>query len=585
MQLQYPLAERIGDPSLLVGREKEFKELHEWIARIPDRLSKSRALLGRRKSGKTAILQRIFNELWSANEMVIPFYISIPESRIWHQDFASLYYRTFATQYISFLKRDPTLVHKLPLNLEQILDHGIELANESLIDNTKQMIYEEGRERSGLMWEIAYNAPHSTAAVQNQRFVVMIDEFQYLSTNIYMDKATETSPNTTMPGSFHHVSESKLAPMLVAGSYIGWMQTIMHRHLKAGRLSRRFISPYLEEGEGLDAVYQYAEVFKVPISNDTAYSINDLCGYDPFFISCVIQSDYAEKDLTDPDGVTATVDYEVQTPTSELAGTWYEYIQGTVKRINDRYGKQMILHLSKHNNRTWTPKQLKEALYLDEDENRLYEKLIALAKGDLIQENPFNDKFQGLQDGTLNLILRHHFEEEIKKFKPDLRADFEKKLAASEAKRRSIQNRYNDLVGKTAEHYLATKMKTRKRFKLSAFFNDVPTGDPYDTRLNMYDVRTRVYIQREDGLNRELDIVAKTTDERILLVEVKKEKRKSGTEYVKEFVEKVTLYQRLHPENVVLAGFLSLGGFTEDALELCREHDIGWSNNLDGVSF
>ena len=140
-------------------------------------------------------------------------------------------------------------------------------------------------------------------------------------------------------------------------------------------------------------------------------------------------------------------------------------------------------------------------------------------------------------------------------------------------------------MGRTAEHYLATQMKTRKRFKLSAFFNDLPSGKPYDTRLNIDNVRTRLYIQREDGLNRELDIVATTTDERILLVEVKKEKRKSGIEYVEEFVEKVALYQQLHPEKVVLAGFLSLGGFTEDALDLCRKQGIGWSNNLDGVSF
>ncbi|MEM7534072.1 MAG: hypothetical protein AAF639_17955 [Chloroflexota bacterium] len=277
------------------------------------------------------------------------------------------------------------------------------------------------------------------------------------------------------------------------------MKDIMRRHLRAGRLSRRFISPYLEEDEGLDAVYKYAEVYKVPISNDTAYNINDLCGYDPFFISCVIQSDCPEKDLTKPKGVTATVDYEVQTPTSELADTWYEYIQDTVKRINERSGKQILLHLSKYNDRTWTPKQLKEALHLEDDENSIHEKLIALAKGDLIQDHSVSIRFQGLKDGTLSLILHHHFAEEIKDYQPDLRADFEKKLAQSEAKRRSIQNKYNDLVGKTAEHYLATQMKTRKRFKLSAFFNDVPTGDPYDKRLNMHDVRTRVYIQREDG--------------------------------------------------------------------------------------
>jgi len=86
--MQYPLPEIIGNPDLLVGREKEFGLLDKWISRIPDRLSKSRAILARRKSGKTAIVQRIFNRLWSENGEVIPFYINIRERKIWFPDFA-----------------------------------------------------------------------------------------------------------------------------------------------------------------------------------------------------------------------------------------------------------------------------------------------------------------------------------------------------------------------------------------------------------------------------------------------------------------------------------------------------------------
>ena len=63
--MQYPLPEKIGNPDLFVGREKEFALFDKWISQIPDRLSKSRAILARRKSGKTAFVERIFNRLWS----------------------------------------------------------------------------------------------------------------------------------------------------------------------------------------------------------------------------------------------------------------------------------------------------------------------------------------------------------------------------------------------------------------------------------------------------------------------------------------------------------------------------------------
>lgn len=80
-EMQYPLKEKIGDPDLLVGREKEFAHFRKWIAGMPRELSKSRAILGWRKSGKTTFVQRLFNEIWSANGQVISFFTAFPSIR------------------------------------------------------------------------------------------------------------------------------------------------------------------------------------------------------------------------------------------------------------------------------------------------------------------------------------------------------------------------------------------------------------------------------------------------------------------------------------------------------------------------
>ncbi|KPA15510.1 ATPase domain protein, prokaryote domain protein, partial [Candidatus Magnetomorum sp. HK-1] len=72
--MQYPLAETIGNPDLFVGRHEEFERLNEWLELIPKRLSMSTVILARRKSGKTAILERVFNQVWSNNDLgIIPF--------------------------------------------------------------------------------------------------------------------------------------------------------------------------------------------------------------------------------------------------------------------------------------------------------------------------------------------------------------------------------------------------------------------------------------------------------------------------------------------------------------------------------
>ncbi len=95
--MQYPLQEKIGDPDLLVGRELEFNNFGKWLTLIPRKLSKSRVILARRKSGKTAFVQRIFNQLWSENGDVIPFYFDIAEKKIWYPNLAVKYYALLKT--------------------------------------------------------------------------------------------------------------------------------------------------------------------------------------------------------------------------------------------------------------------------------------------------------------------------------------------------------------------------------------------------------------------------------------------------------------------------------------------------------
>ena len=88
----------------------------------------------------------------------------------------------------------------------------------------------------GSMWESAYELPHRLAGLYDQRFLVIIDEFQNLSNYVYPDQNFQTSPIDTLPGSFHSVVESKIAPMLVTGSYVSWLIEISGKYLEAGRL-------------------------------------------------------------------------------------------------------------------------------------------------------------------------------------------------------------------------------------------------------------------------------------------------------------------------------------------------------------
>jgi len=216
--------------------------------------------------------------------------------------------------------------------------------------------------------------------------------------------------------------------------------------------------------------------------------------------------------------------------------------------VNDRNAKDILLFLSQHADRDWMPRELKKELSLDLDINQIQKKLEILSEADVIERGISDIQFRGLSDGTLSLIIRHRFADEINNFIPNLKQEFSEQIKTLMAENRQLRGKLNALSGKMAEHLLATAFRSKKRFALSAFFQNAADT----TRLNLIDVKERVHIQREDGKSMEIDIVANSNCGRVVLVEVKKTQDKTGFKTVEDFQEKVEIYKTLFPEKTIL---------------------------------
>ncbi len=110
------LKEKIGNPDLFTGRKKELSFFLKWIEGTKKEISMSTAALSRRKTGKTALLQRLYNLTFEKNDGVIPFYYDVKEGKQWAVNFCNDFYLTFILQYIAFKSRN---AHYLNLDAEQ----------------------------------------------------------------------------------------------------------------------------------------------------------------------------------------------------------------------------------------------------------------------------------------------------------------------------------------------------------------------------------------------------------------------------------------------------------------------------------
>lgn len=448
--MKYVLEERIGDPSLFCGRKRPMELLINWANTIPRKIAKSRALLGRRKSGKSAIMQRLFNILWNQNDMVIPFYFEMQDYDQWLLELVDTYYRTFVSQYLSFKTRTVLAPNNRPWEFDKLIQMATEIEDQLTLEdmNSFQKCLAAEKIDPAMNW--AFTAPGVFAGNNNAFVLVMIDEIQYMTKYIFGDKVHQVKARR-LPGAYHGLVESKIAPMLVSGSYVGWMVQMMRDIFVGGRLKRTEIASKLAPDEGLEAVYRYADFYQIEITDETAIVINQLTQSDPFYIASLLRSDWEQRDFSSVEGVIRTLDYEIKNREGQLFGTWSEYIFSTIREVNDQYAKQILLFLSQERHQECTRTEISHHLGGKLSNGELEEKLRALEYGDLIIKGVNNFRYSGIPDDILDLIFRELYQEEIEQVKPNIVKELHDKVATLKKDKQSLQGALNELKGRMLE--------------------------------------------------------------------------------------------------------------------------------------
>ncbi len=592
--MTYILEERIGHPALFCGRKKELDLLMSWISWIPQRGAKSRALLGRRKSGKTAIMQRLYNILWSEHGQVVPFYFEVKDRSVKVQDLAKDYFTTFLTQYLSFVQRTPLPENNVSFSLEKLTNLAHQANMPDIIQEIEGFWHHYNDTRSQLVIDYAFARPQVLAAKYDIRFLVMIDEIQYMTKYIYGDDA-HTIQLYNLPGAFHGLVESKIAPMLVSGSYVGWMARMMQEMFVGGRLKWTPISPKLAEEEGLQAIQQYAEFYQQPITEESAVVMNELTQSDSFYIACLFTSDSPERDLSTPEGVIKTLDYEIETESSELRRTWSEYVDNTIREVNDVEAKRILLLLSRERHKELTRRDIMQILGLTMTDKELERKLNALVFGDLIGRGQSDFRYKGIPDDILDRVFRHRYQDEIEHHLPELKQEMTMQVEELKRAYQSLMGKYNELKGRMLEFLVHRELQRyskasqpianfRSRFRpaLSGQAEIATLLDTFEPR-HYQEVWLRYYFQIQPGSNNELDVLAENWAEECysgLLFEVKNRDKARPTQAEAEaFGQKVGQFKawiaaRVQVRCEIGAVYFSANGFEAEVESWLHAHGI-----------
>jgi hypothetical protein len=407
----------------------------------------------------------------------------------------------------------------------------------------------------------------------------MIDEFQFMNAMIYRDKNLSILQDD-LAGGYLSSAESKIAPLLVSGSWVGWLIGELNT-----MLPNRFRYEYLDnmpEDEAIEMVYKYSHFFAVPITDEIAYLIFKQTQGSPFYTSSLIRSRYRDKDLTTVNGLTDTLEFETLNRQGTIKATWMEYVLSTFKKVNGKNAKMIVLYLCRHRDREVTRGELLEKLPLRIDDAELEEKLEALVRGDIISQGQTHFDYRGVQDDIFDKVFRGVYEKEIREFDVRvIRKEYGEELEKLKKQYDSLMGKFNYQKGYFAEYLILERLRLQaiRDNKLLKSITRYLPGD-FDfcdySRVWRYD-SSPVYAKSFS-----LDIFARARLEQnySIIGEVKsRDLKKFSKDEVIHFLEKFEEIKRIENIDRAIGFIFSRSGFTREAEDYCKEMGIACSED------
>ncbi|MEM7535594.1 MAG: ATP-binding protein, partial [Chloroflexota bacterium] len=571
------LEDQVGE--FFVNREGDLSYFWRWASTIPDFPLNSQALIGRRRTGKTAILSKLFNMLFREQKKVMPVYVTFAAyldgaRTLTTNDFADMYLSKYISCFLAFRHDRPELIRQ-NLNMDELRPIAAEVDDEILNRLFERYDINIKSHLSQNLVRFAIDTPRTVAWDKEIRTVMIVDEFQVLL-KVYDPKQDLMLDLTN---GFQWAVDTRWAPMLVSGSSISLLVGNALGGMLSGRFNYNHLKP-LDKDNTYKLTFLLGNKNGIQVSNELAETIWQFTGGYPYSIHMVFHSKYLESNkLTDPKSLKKVVFYELGDLDGKL---WQHYNEETEKYsdlLNDGTTTRKVMFLStQYPNQLIYPKPIAEELGLPVDDVK--QSLRRLYEADIVQKGSMS-LFKGPSDPMLRRFIKYNYKLDI------LDLSEQEAMADWEAEFNTILGQLNQAKGEIGELYARLIMRGFDGRKVDGrYFNQ---NQPIT--LNQFR-----FIERRGGVviagdKVEIDVIGswfipetKQSQEGMWLVESKYLKDKVDSGQVEHFIkqsnkflvksEETKRYVEIH------RWFFSKGGFTKPAIQLLEKEGIyysGWA--------
>ena len=572
------------------GRVVELRELEHWVSEIGRVGAGSTSIIAPRRMGKTVLLDRLVNIVFFKPEYrVATFYIKFKREETTLRKFLLVYATEFFRQYIAYCLQDVILYQKTSMKVEKLLEivsdnRAILLAQEHIkqfLERYNTSDHEDSRNH----WDEFIKVPEKVAAHSGIRVAIIIDEFQDMKFYVYdtndeglakwKDKL-QGKPSyaaVDLTATFDRASLSKKAPMLVSGSAV----TLIFRTVMGGPLGGRFGFKYLKPlsiDDGANLIINLVKIYTPTLNitpENAIYASTQVTGH-PYYLYCLVTSDYGDKGFLNTDDIDKVIDYEINN--GKIYGFWQTHFDENKEYINNdnnkEIGKKIIYFFTKYSDKEVDIDEIAKETNISKEE--VEEKIGKLYLADLVYKT--SGDYYGFNDICLMRYINHIYKKDLKNIKEiDLKE----------------RGKFNFYKGKFLELVVYQIMSRFNNETIEAKY----FGKDKEVIAERLTGVTERYAKGETTSLYQIDVFGRTYNQQgAWLCECKNRSSKMGIAEIKKLEEAKDAFlmqerQVKEPQDVpkVKLWYISTGGFTEEAIRYLKEIEDVYYSDHEGINY